>query len=660
MFFGAIFRYSHTFMTRLKNLLPIRPETNIYVVLMYRLALAMVMMSFTRITFYLYNADYFPDVTITSLMRLLWGGLRFDLTAVLYVNLPVILLMVQPLKVRFTDGYQRLTTVLYYLLNSIMLGANIADTVYYRFTLRRTTADVFRQFENESNLIRLFISFLLDYWYAVLVWVFLIGVMIWWNRRYRIEGPQIQNRLVYYVLGVISLPLIVYLFIGGVRGGFRHSTRPITLSNAAAYVQQAAEVNIVLNTPFAVFRTLGKTKISRTTFFNNDELEQIYSPVHYPPDTLHPVAHNVVIIILESFSREFIGALNKDKPGYSGYTPFLDSLIGHSLTFRHSFANGRKSIDGLPSVLAGLPSMEVPYVLTPFSNNRIRALGTLLREQGYHTSFFHGAPNGSMGFDAFTNMAGIEHYYGMTEYGNDSDFDGIWGIWDHKFFEFFADKLSGFPQPFFSVIFSVSSHHPFIIPKEFEGKFKGGDQPILKCIEYTDYALRQFFRRISREPWFKETLFVITADHCSSNVLFPETRTAWGSVSVPIILYRPDNSLAGFREEIVQQTDIMPSVLGYLNYNRPYLAFGRNIFSNAETPFSISYRDGYNYFEGDWMLVFNGQETVALYRFALDKMLTTDLKNEAVSQKESMEKRVKAIIQQYNNRMIDNRFTVPE
>lgn len=647
-------------MYRLKNDMLIIPQTNIYVVLIHRLVLSMVMMSLTRVLFYLYNADYFPEVTLSLFLRLLWGGLRFDLTAVLYANLPVILLMVLPLDARFKPAYQRFTNVLYYLFNSLMLGANISDTVYYRFTLRRTTADVFRQFENESNMFQLILRFVFDYWYAVLVWALLIVLMIVWNRRYKVEGPQVKNRFIYYGLGTLSLPLILYLFIGGVRGGFRHSTRPITLSNAAAYVQHAAEVNIVLNTPFAVLRTVGKAKIARVQFFDDDELEKIYSPVHRPPDTLRPVRYNVVIIILESFSREFIGALNKDKPGYLGYTPFLDSLIGHSLTFRYTLANGRKSIDALPSVLAGIPSMGVPYVLTPYSNNRIRALGTLLDEQGYHTSFFHGAPNGSMGFDAFANMAGIKNYYGMTEYGNADDFDGMWGIWDHKFFSFYADKLSSFPQPFFSVFFSVSSHHPFIIPKEFEGRFKGGDQPILKCIEYTDYSLRQFFNRIRKQPWFRETLFVITADHCSSNVLFPESRTVWGSVAVPIIFYHPGDSLAGFREEIVQQTDIMPSVLGYLKYNRPYLAFGRDVFSTRETPFSISYRDGYNYFEGSWLLMFDGHATTGLYRFDEDIMLVKDVKDKHTEQAEHMTTKAKAIIQQYNNRMIDNRLIVFE
>ncbi|MCS6972975.1 MAG: sulfatase-like hydrolase/transferase [Cyclobacteriaceae bacterium] len=646
-------------MTLLNGFATIRLSTNIFMVLIQRLLIIMVMMSLTRVFFYLYNIAYFPEVTLPSLIRLLWGGLRFDLTAVLYVNLPVILLMVLPLNIRFKPAYQRFTEVVFYVLNSFMLGANLADTVYYRFTLRRTTADVFRQFENETNLTQLFIRFMADYWYAVLVWVTLIALMVWWNRRYRIEGPQMQNRFLYYTLGVLSLPLIGYLFIGGVRGGFRHSTRPITISNAAAYVQQAAEVNVVLNTPFAVLRTIGKTKIARVNFYDEEELERIYSPVHHPPDTLTFRKYNVVIIILESFSREFIGALNKDKPGYSGFTPFLDSLIAHSLTFRYSLANGRKSIDALPSVLAGIPSMEVPYVLTPFSNNRIRALGTLLSERGYHTSFFHGAPNGSMGFDAFANMAGIKNYFGMTEYGNDKDFDGMWGIWDHKFLDFYAEKLGTFPQPFLSVFFSVSSHHPFIIPSEFEGRFKGGEQPILKCIEYTDYALRQFFYRIRRQPWFKETLFVITADHCSSNILFPESRTAWGAVSVPVIFYRPDNSLAGMRNEIAQQTDIMPSVLGYLGYNQPYLAFGRNVFSATATPFSFSYRDGYNYFEGEWLLHFDGRATGALYHFASDRMLNNDVKDEQFDRTRQMEAKIKAIIQQYNNRLLDNRLTPP-
>ena len=283
---------------------------------------------------------------------------------------------------------------------------------------------------------------------------------------------------------------------------------------------------------------MGKTKVQKANYFDEPVLESVYSPVHIPSDTSGFRRQNVVVIILESFSREFFASLNKDMgEGYKGYTPFLDSLIQHSKGFVNGFANGRKSIDGLPSVIASIPSLGVPYFLSPYSGNKINSLASVLGNEGYHTSFFHGAPNGSMGFNAFMNLAGVDHYYGMDEYGNDEDFDGLWGIWDEPFLQFYADRLNTFPQPFFSSFFSVSSHHPFKIPQKYEGILKGGPLPIHQCIEYTDHSLKLFFQRISKMPWYKNTLFVITADHTSSNILLPEYRTGWGFYSVPIIFF---------------------------------------------------------------------------------------------------------------------------
>lgn len=633
-------------------------EGNVYWALFLRLLLAMFLFMLCRIGFYLYNLSYFPEMTPWNFFRILWGGFWFDLTAVLYINVIILVLSIIPIDLRFRVGYQTTIKVVYYVLNGVALAANVMDFIYYKFTLRRTTADVFGQFENETNLFSLFFRFLVDYWYAVLFWLLLVWIMVKLYNKIKVRGPLMQHRVAYYVAGLLAIPLVVGLFIGAVRGGFRHSTRPITLSNAGEYVEHPNEVSLVLNTPFAIFRTLGKTKIQKINYFTQDELNQVYSPVHVPKDSISFRADNVVVIILESFSKEFFGAFNRDKPGYRGYTPFLDSLIGHSQTFEYSFANGRKSIDGLPSVLASIPSLGVPYVLTPFANNRINSLGNLLRDKGYHTSFFHGAPNGSMGFSSFTNLAGIDHYYGKNEYDNDADFDGMWGIWDDKFFGFYADKLNEFPQPFMSAIFSVSSHHPFVVPEAFEGKFKGGEQPILKCIEYTDYALRQFFKKASTMPWYKNTLFVITADHVSSNIVFPESHTTWGLFSVPVIFFKPDNSLAGQRRSIVQQIDIMPSVLGHLKYDKPYVAFGRNVFDSTTTAFAFNYRDDiYNLYEGEYLLMFDGKRTVDLYNFVTDPMLKQDLKNANADVAARLERRVKAIIQQYNNRMVEDKLT---
>lgn len=632
---------------------------NIYWVMVLRILLAMFLFTICRIGFYAFNVNYFPEITVNSFLRILYGGLRFDLTAVLYINIIIILPTVIPFDLRFTRRYQAVLKYIFFFFNGIALAMNVADFIYYKFTLRRTTADIFDEFGEGLDGTAIFFRFVFDYWYAVLFLLALLWLMVKLYNLTKVQGPMLKNRVSYYTFGILVIPLLTYLFVGAARGGFRHSTRPITLSNAGEFVEHPNETNIVLNTPFSVFRTIGKNKIKKLAYFDDEQkLNAVFNPVHIPNDTTTFQPENVVVIILESFSKEFMGIFNREKENYPGYTPFLDSLVLHSKAFQYSFSSGRKSIDAPPSVLAGIPTFSVPFVLTPFANNDFKSLASILGKEGYHSSFFSGQPNGAMGFTSFSKLAGFEHYYGMDEYGNNDDFDGIWGIWDHKFLPYYADMLNSFPQPFVSAIFTVSSHHPFVVPKEFEGRFKGGKQPILKCIEYTDYALREFFKRIAGEPWYPNTLFVFTADHCSSDIIFDESRTTSGLFSIPIFFFKPDNSLASMEQEITQQVDIMPSVLGYLHYDKPYLAFGRDVFRENTTSLAFNYRDSYNLFMDKYLMNFDGQQTVGLFNYREDRMVTNNLKDKMPEVVMKMEEKIKAIIQQYNNRMVDNELIV--
>jgi phosphoglycerol transferase MdoB-like AlkP superfamily enzyme len=637
---------------------------NIYVALVLRLALVMALLMICRIAFYLFNTSFFPGMTLSNFLRLSAGGVRFDLAAMFYVNLLFILLMILPVPFRFSAVYERIVKWIFLVTNAIALAANVSDFVYYRFTLRRTTADVFTQFENEQNLGALVFRFLFDYWYALVFWILLVVLMGVAYNRTRVRGPLLTNKLAHYGSAVVAMLIVATLVVGGIRGGYRESTRPITLSNAGEYVKDPREISIVLNTPFAVLRTMGKTKIQKANFFPEAQLENIYTPVHLPADTAAFRPDNVVVIILESFSKEFFGVFNRQRENgaYKGYTPFLDSLVQHSLTFENSFANGRKSIDGLPSVVSSIPALGLPYFLSPYSGNRINSVASLLKDHGYHSAFFHGAPNGSMGFQAFMNIAGFQEYYGKTEYNNDDDFDGIWGIWDEKFLQFYAQKLNTFKPPFVSALFSVSSHHPFKVPEEYTARFKGGNLPIQKCIQYTDYAMRRFFAEASKMPWFKNTLFVITADHTSSDIYFDDSRTAWGFFSVPVIFYKPDNSLAAVKPGIVQQIDIMPSILGYLHYDKPYLAFGRDVFHPGNTePFAFNYKDDvYQLFQDDYLLQFDGKRSLGFYNYKTDRMVQHNLAQQPTPEQQKMEEKIKAIIQQYNNRMVEDKLTVKE
>ncbi|MBL0743971.1 LTA synthase family protein [Chryseolinea lacunae] len=637
-------------------------RTNIYTALALRLLLVMFLLSLCRVAFYIFNINFFPDMTIGKLVPLMMGGVRFDLVTMLYSNLLFILLMILPLNLRFNRYYQSTLKYVFFITNGIALAMNVADFIYYRFTLRRTTADVFRQFDNETNMTGLWIRFVVDYWYATVFLIALLALMVFLYNRVSIAGPQLKNRVANYVLGGLAVPLIALLVVGGIRGGFGESTRPITLSNAGEYVKNPRDISIVLNTPFALMRTMGHTKLVPIRYYGDAELKDIYTPLRTPTDTAAFRPDNVVVIIIESFSKEFFGVFNADKEGgrYKGYTPFLDSLILHSRSYEYSFANGRKSIDGLPSVVASIPSLGVPYFLSPYSGNRINSLASLLKEKQYHTSFFHGAPNGSMGFQAFMNLAGVDEYYGKTEYNNDDDYDGIWGIWDAKFLQFYADKLNTFRQPFMSSLFTVSSHHPFKIPEEYEGRFKGGPLVIHKCVEYTDFALREFFKKVSAMPFYKNTLFVITADHTSSEIEFDDGRTDLGFYKIPIIFFKPDNSLAQYdKETIVEQIDIMPTVLGYLHYDKPYVAFGRDAFAHVGEPFAFNYKDNaYQLVEGDYLFQYDGNTAIGLFRFKTDELLKENLVAQHLPVQDSLERKMKAILQQYNNRMIGDSLTV--
>jgi len=614
-----------------------------------------------RLLFVLFNHRYFSYGGTAIVVNWIWGGLVFDTVAILYVNLPSIFLSTLPFRFRYKRWYQAIVSVIFVITNSVAVAANLADIFYYPFTLARTTASVFRQFANESNLGSLFAKFLVDYWYGTILFLVILWAIVYLVRKTKPSGTIHQQGIYYYAYALLLMLFIYTLFIGGVRGGYKHSTRPITLSNAGQYVRQPGEVSIVLNTPFCILKTLEIKTFSRVRYFSQESADTLYPVVHTPYVQGDMDKKNVVIIILESFGKEFIGFFNRDQgSGYRSFTPFIDSLCRSSLTFKYSFANGRKSIDIMPSVLVSIPSIEEPFVLTACFNNRMQSLPYLLDREGYNSSFFHGAPNGSMGYLAFSNLIGIDRYFGMNEYGNKRDFDGYWAIWDEEFFQYFAGKLGELPQPFISTIFSASSHHPFVLPERYKGRFPEGPHPINRCIGYTDMALGRFFHTASGQAWFKNTLFVITADHCQSEPQRDIYRSSTGSFEVPIIFYTADGSLKGEDSRLIQQIDIMPVILGQLNYGKPYFAFGNDVLHGKGDNCVVNYINGtYQLFYRDYVLITNEKQKGALYLFKTDRLLQNNLSGKAGAIEDTLKIKMKAFIQQYNNRMLDNRISFP-
>lgn len=634
--------------------------------LLKNILLVYILYTLCRLCFLWTNAELYTHLSFGQIMHLLGSGLVFDSSAICYANAIIVLMFLFPLHVKEQKNYYTVAKWIFVVVNGLCLCANLADAVYFPFTGRRTTMNVFQEFHNEGtwNIVKIFAVEAIRHWPLLLAALAMIAAL-WWGFSAPCYRPERRaKRLVrYYAVNLVMLGACAYLCVGLMRGGFTHAVRPITISNANQYVNNPAEAGVVLNTPFSMLRTIGKKAFVDPNYMSVAEAETLYSPLHAMTDTAEFRDMNVVVIILESFSQQHIGFYQ----GREMFTPFLDSLLRtDALTYKYSFANGRKSIDGMPSVLSSIPSFVEPFFLTPAAMNHISGLARELSEnKGYESAFFHGAENGSMGFEAFARASGFQKYYGRTEYnqdpnyGGDDDYDGMWAIWDEEFLQYFADRMSEMPQPFMTAVFTATSHHPFAVPERYKGVFPQGDVPLQQCIAYTDNALRLFFEKASRQPWFDNTIFVITADHIGQGV-DPYYLTVLGRYTVPVIFYSPKLGLKGYdTDTVVQQIDIMPTVLGILGYDKEFVAFGQDILHTpADEKWAVHWVpefQGYEFVKGEYLVRFDGKEVFAVYNYRQDPMQTTDLSSSIdPEQLRILTAELQSIIQQYMQRMISD------
>lgn len=614
-------------------------------------------------------SDGFSELSMANVLK---GSWMFDTAGIMYTNILYALLMLLPLHLKERDGWQTFAKWVFVVVNGLAVVVNLSDAVYFKFTGRRTTMTVFQEFSHEDNLIGVLGTEVLNHWYIVLIGIALIAGLYYLYVKpvgkliLSTQKQYVSYCFIHLVCFLAFIPLAVF----GIRGGITRAVRPITISNANQYVNRPTEAAIVLNTPFSMIRTIGKNVYKDPKYFSREELSKIYEPIIVPSDTVVMQKKNVVVLIIESFGREYIGAYNDiwGDPNYKSYTPFVDSLLQHSLTFDYTFANGRKSIDGMPSILSSIPHFIEPYVLTPASVNEVSGIAGELGKKGYYSAFFHGAENGSMGFEAFAKTTGYNDYFGRTEFNQDkrfngdADFDGSWAIWDEEFLQFYALKMSEMQQPFVTSLFTASSHHPFAVPERYRDVYvdePGDDNPMHKCIRYVDDALRKFFETAKQQSWYDNTLFVITSDHTNLSSR-PEYQTDLGLYGGSIFFFDPSGQLPAERRHcIAQQIDIMPTVLGYLGYGDPYVAFGTDLLHTPDADtWAINNNNGmYQYVKGDYVMQFTDDgEVKAIYNYRTDWFLHNNLKGQLGDVEAEMERTLKAVIQQYMVRMTEDRL----
>ena len=633
------------------------PRFNEYKLLFFRILLAYLFYFLVRVLFYLYNNSLIQIDSFSDFISLCYHGIAFDTTTILYLNSFFIVFSVFPLLINSKIGYQKFLFWIYFVPNLIGFLLNFVDFIYYKYTFSRTTIAVLDSLQNENNKSLLFKNFLFNYWHVFVLFFACSFLWMYCFKKIKVNLAHHRPSLLYFTSSIISLLVIVTLSIGGIRGDFKKSTRPINILDASRFVKNSSQADVVLNTPFAFIRTLFSNSFKKINLVNDATINTLIVPVKQYHN--HPKSKpNIVILILESNAKEYFGCLNKDMhiPNYKGYTPFIDSLAQHSLIFSTAYSNGNKSIHAMSSVLAGIPSFKDAFTSSPYPKQKTESLVSVLKNEGYSTSFFHGAPNGSMGFLGYANILGIDHYYGKNEYNNDADFDGSWGIWDAPFLQYFNTLISKKKQPFMATLFSVSSHEPYVIPEKYKTKFTEGPNIMHKCIRYTDFALQQFFNKAKTEPWFKNTIFVLVGDHANL-IHYSEYQKELNRNTIALLIYKPNSTLIGNNTDFAQQIDIYPTILDLIGYEKPFRSWGRSLVGDTQIkPFVVRYSaDVYQFMSGNYICTFDGAKVIGFYKKE-DKDLHNNLINKITPEMNLLGLRCKAFVQDYMERVIDKKL----
>lgn len=616
-------------------------------VLIKRLGIFLLCFQLTRLVFLFANWSNFNHVVFSDFLASIW----LDFITISLLAFPFIFFSLIPFRFREHSWYQIFLKILFHIFNSIFIALNLIDVVYFSYTQKRSTADLFAIVGGGDDFAQQIGSFFKDFWLLLVAFSAFMLLSIWLNKKIKkISTPFsfIREFLVFL------FALAFFILIG--RGGFQ--LKPIGPIDASTFTRVENSA-LILNTPFTMVKSFNLASLEEKNYFDLKTELKYFNPIqHSNPQNLFKEKPNVVIIILESFGNEWVGAAGAEK----SFTPFLDSLAEESLYFKNGIANGKKSIEAVPSIVSSIPSLlDNPYISSKYGTNKINSLATILSNQSYETAFFHGATNGSMRFDAFASQAGFDHYFGRKEYNNDEHFDKTWGILDEYFNPWVAKKCSDFKKPFFACLFTLSSHHPYFIPKHMRGKLRKGPQEICQSIHYGDYSLKKFFTEAKKQTWYNNTIFVICADHTSStNSEIYNQRTEM--YKIPILFFTPNKNIEAKKESVVfQQIDILPTLLDLLNLNSEYYAFGKSYYDKSRNEEAITYIEGtYHYFTSKHMMTFSNDKVRNFYNIQILQKDTPDSLKYYNSKVKIYENRLKAIIQRYHRDLIMNQNQVHE
>jgi phosphoglycerol transferase MdoB-like AlkP superfamily enzyme len=595
----------------------------------------------------IFQLKYYSSISAAEEFRIFYWGVRLDFAAIFYINIPfyIFYFFIGPFLSR--KWSQLLAVIIFSLINLPFIALNVIDLGYYGYNLRRSTVDIFYVFKDS---IHSFGSLFLQYKYTVIIFIVFSIVFVQVVKRviYRAKESSGQIRIWQCALPLVFLAICFLI----ARGWGQRPIVPATALLKVDATNQPLVNNSTLNILYSWYRT--STRLERKNYFPSSELDSIYTIRRQYPQQQGIDKRNVVIFLLESFNESFF------TPGADkARTPFFDSLMQRSIVCTNAYANGHESSKGTMAVLGSIPSFpDEPLFISNYSSIKMKGIGAILKEEGYDTNFFLGAEYDHFNFAKLCRILGIDNYYSKDTYDQSGHDDGNWGIYDEYFFNYFAEVVNQKKNPFFAVLYNISSHPPFAIPADEKAAFTvPGQSAQQNSISYVDHCFQRLFDKIKNQSWFSNTVFVFCSDHTLLKNVYDKSYQYKG-FHIPLFIYDPAEPRQTIINATVQQLDIVPSVLDRIHYSKPFMSFGSSFLrpDSEAKRFSI-YRAGYHYQLTDSTTITGydsrSEKIIYHYNYKTDSLLTHNLVDSGDSSIRSRERLIQAILQRFNNSMLD-------
>lgn len=548
--------------------------------------------------FLVYHLNLANELTLVDVLNIFRYGLRMDASFSAYICIfPFILYLVKAIRPRVrVSPIVRVYSVILIVILSFVTIADLELYSAWGFRMDATPLQYFKSPKEMAGTVSSAPLFILSIIFLFLCFIF-IFLLRYFNLRAfrRANAPRVVNIFA-------AAFLIAVLFIP-IRGGIQK----IPLNTSDAYfTDKIFADHAAINLPWNVMFSILNRNSHRNPFqyFDDAKAERLVHEmfatgtphIHQVVDTPRP---NIIFIILESYTAKFVGALG----GVPGVTPQLDAIAADGILFKNIYAAGDRSEKGQVAILSGYPNQAINSIIKiPTKTRSLPSLAKTLESYNYYCNYTYGGELEFANIKSYLINTGYKHL--VSKYSFPMDWRTTsWGVHDQYVFDRFHNDLAEEPTPFFSTIFSLSSHEPYDVPLK---HFGGADETSLfkNSIYYTDSVLGDFIRKIKKEPYWKNTLVVIVADH-GHHLPGNDPNDVPSKFHIPLIFTGGALNWKGLVEKTGSQNDIAGTVLAQLKIPFDDFHWSKNLLDSSANSFAF-----YNFNNGFGWVTDSGYATV--------------------------------------------------